>query len=258
MKSCIDLSLLARSVDSRWKGKYTNPIGLANLVATYEFLALGKGKITRSNWEAQLSFKQQECECYTQVRRCAVTNVFHGLDAANDGHSGYTIYSRLIKMAGTMGNPPGETCYSFGVNRGSLCDPFGRAWHPINPDYDPGPPPPPKPPKEKKEGETEKPRASVSKQPQQPRGHYYHHQHDEGLDHVPHRLGEAVPGSSSGQTNGRRRPIGDRTEVSGGRGRGYVGPGPIRQPRGRGRGRIGGSGVGTLNKYVRVLLRKLR
>ena len=62
MKGCVDLSLLARSVDSRWKGRYTNPIGLANLVATYEFLALGKGKITRSNWEAQLSFSQQECE----------------------------------------------------------------------------------------------------------------------------------------------------------------------------------------------------
>lgn len=62
MKKCIDLSLLARSVDPRWKGKYTNPIGLANLVATYEFLALGKGKITRSNWEAPLSYNQQECE----------------------------------------------------------------------------------------------------------------------------------------------------------------------------------------------------
>ena len=61
MKGCVDLSLLARSVDSRWKGKYSNPIGLSNLVATYEFLALGKGKITRSNWEAQLSFGQQEC-----------------------------------------------------------------------------------------------------------------------------------------------------------------------------------------------------
>jgi hypothetical protein len=70
MKGCVDLSLLARSVDPRWKGKYTNPIGLANLVATYEFLALGKGKITRSNWEAPLSFNQQECE-YVQIFRRA-------------------------------------------------------------------------------------------------------------------------------------------------------------------------------------------
>lgn len=69
MKGCIDLSLLARSVDSRWKGKYTNPIGLANLVATYEFLALGKGKITRSNWEAELSFSQQECEWDSRINR---------------------------------------------------------------------------------------------------------------------------------------------------------------------------------------------
>lgn len=64
IRGCVDLSLLARSVDSRWKGRYSNPIGLANLVATYEFLALGKGKITRSNWEAQLSSNQQECECH--------------------------------------------------------------------------------------------------------------------------------------------------------------------------------------------------
>lgn len=80
MKSCVDLSLLARSVDSRWKGKYTSPIGLANLVATYEFLALGKGKITRSNWEAQLSFGQQECECtysYPDVPLRIVTSAFH-------------------------------------------------------------------------------------------------------------------------------------------------------------------------------------
>lgn len=69
ISGCIDLSLLARSVDSRWKGRYTNPIGLANLVATYEFLALGKGKITRSNWEAQLSFNQQECECDAWISR---------------------------------------------------------------------------------------------------------------------------------------------------------------------------------------------
>lgn len=78
MKNCIDLSLLARSVDSRWKGKYTNPIGLANLVATYEFLALGKGKISRSNWEAQLSFNQQECEWFPAAALRTLTNMFHG------------------------------------------------------------------------------------------------------------------------------------------------------------------------------------
>lgn len=162
-------------------------------------------------------------------------------------------------MAGTMVNPPEEACYSFDVNRGSLCDPFGRTWHPINPDYDPGPPPPPRPPKEKKErkgemearaeADAEKPR--VPKQLQQP-----YRQPGEGVSRGRHWLGEAVPGSSSEQTNRRHRPIGDRAEVSRGRGRGR-GPGPIRQPRGRGQGR-GGGRIGTFDKCVRGLLRTLR
>lgn len=159
------------------------------------------------------------------------------LDAANDGHSGYTIYLRLTKMAGAMINPPGETCYSFDMSRGSLCDLFGRAWHPTNPDYDPGPPPPPKPPKEKKEqkvgGGVEKPPV-VTKQAQRPRGYQ---QHD-----------EVVPGSSPGQTSRRQRPTGDRTEGSGGRGRGHASPGFVRQPRGKGRGRGGGSRIGTSDR----------
>ena len=182
------------------------------------------------------------------------------VDAANDGHSGYTIYSRLVEMAGTMVNPPRETYYTFDVSRGTLCDRFGRTWHPINPDYDPGPPPPPKPPKEKKdqktEGGIEKPPV-VTKQPQQPRGHHYHHQH-EGLSHKPHWLSDAVPGSSSEQADRRQRHPGDRTETSGGRGRGYTGPGPIRQSRGRGRGRGGGNRIGTFDKCVHRVLRTLR
>lgn len=186
------------------------------------------------------------------------------LDAANDGHSGYTIYSRLIKMAGAMDNPPGEICYSFGINRGSLCDLFGRTWHPINLDYDPGPPPPPKVPKEKKEqkkdgteGDAEKPLVSGApsrpKQTQQPRGYS-----NMGLSYeLPHRLGEAVPGSSSGRVNGWQRLAGDKTGTSG-RGRGYTGPGPARQPHGRGRGRGGGSRIGTFDKCVHRVLRTLR
>jgi hypothetical protein len=62
-RSCVDLALLARSVDNaKWKGYYTNPIGLARLVQTYEYLAMEKGKITRSNWERILNPKQQECQ----------------------------------------------------------------------------------------------------------------------------------------------------------------------------------------------------
>ena len=197
------------------------------------------------------------------VPRCGIAHSnehVSRIDAANDGHSGYTIYSRLIKMAGTMVNPPRETYYLFDVSRGSLCDRFGRTWHPINPDYDPGPPPPPKPPKEKKEpkkteGGIEQPPVvpKQPKQPQQPRGHQQH----EGLNHKPHWLGNVVPGSSSGQVDRRQRPAGDRTEASGGHGRGYTGPGPIRQPRGRGRGR-GGGRTGTFDKCVHGVLRTLR
>ena len=176
------------------------------------------------------------------------------LDAANDGHSGYTIYLRLIEMAGAMINPPEKTWYSFDVNRGSLCNPSGRTWQPINPDYDPGPPPPPRPPKEKKEGDGEKPQGF--KQPQA-RGPPYHQQHGEGFHHRPYRFGEAVPGSSSGQTNRRQWPVGDNTEVSGGRGRGHTGSGPARQYRGRGRGR-GGSRIGMFDKCVHRVLRALR
>ncbi|KAH7923987.1 ribonuclease H-like protein, partial [Leucogyrophana mollusca] len=87
-RNCVDLSLLARSVDNgRWKGKYTNPLGLSRLLETYENRSLAKGKVTRSNWELNLSPIQQEY-------------------AANDAHAGYVIYTRLIAMAQAMVNIP--------------------------------------------------------------------------------------------------------------------------------------------------------
>lgn len=189
-------------------------------------------------------------------------------DAANDGHSGYAIYSRLINMAGEMVNPPRETYYSFDVSKGSLRDRFGLAWYPINPDYDPGPPPPPRPPKEKKEQKEQKKEtqtegdgekqlvSSDPKQPQQPRG--FHRQQAGGLNHKPYRLGEVVPGSSSGQTNRRQRPAGDKVEVNRGRGRGYAGAGPVRWTHGRGRGRGDGNRIGTFDKCVRGVVRTLK
>lgn len=61
--NCVELALLTRSVDNaRWKGKYTNPIGLSHLLETYENFSLAKGKVQRSNWEARLSPLQQDCE----------------------------------------------------------------------------------------------------------------------------------------------------------------------------------------------------
>jgi hypothetical protein len=61
-RNCVDLSLLARTVDNaRWKGKYAQPIALARLCEAYEELSLAKGKITRSNWERELTDPQQQC-----------------------------------------------------------------------------------------------------------------------------------------------------------------------------------------------------
>ncbi|KAJ7666462.1 ribonuclease H-like domain-containing protein [Mycena rosella] len=127
IRSCVDLSLLARSVDNpRWKGRYNDPIGLARLIATYENRLLSKGKITRSNWENFLDLDQQEY-------------------ASNDGHAGYALYTKLSRMIPAMSKPPSPTCYTFDIIRGRLCEPSGMTWSPFNPDYDPGPPPPPKP-----------------------------------------------------------------------------------------------------------------
>jgi hypothetical protein len=78
IRNCVDLSLLAKSVDNaRWKGKYryvflfllafvcltqnSEPIGLARLIAAYEDRLLAKGKVTRSNWENLLDLEQREC-----------------------------------------------------------------------------------------------------------------------------------------------------------------------------------------------------
>jgi len=62
LKNCVDLTLLARTVDNKqWKGRYTRPLGLARLVATYVYRDLVKGKITRSNWECKLTKPQKTC-----------------------------------------------------------------------------------------------------------------------------------------------------------------------------------------------------
>lgn len=150
MRNCVDLSLLARTVDNeRWKGRYVAPIGLARLCEAYEELTLAKGKATRSNWEQVLTEVQQQY-------------------AANDGHVGYWLYCKFAQMASAMNPVPRLVYYTFDYLDGRLCDPFiGVRWSPDNPYYDPGPPPPPpppRPPKDKKkavqrEGERALPRA---------------------------------------------------------------------------------------------------
>jgi len=137
VRNCTDLGLLARTVDNaRWKGKYSNPIGLARLCETYHELSLHKGRVTRSNWEAVLSPIQQEY-------------------AANDCHSGLTLFNKLHPLLETINPKPLPAFYSFDVFEGYPYHPSIYPlpvilWQPHNPFYDPGPPPPPKVPKEKK------------------------------------------------------------------------------------------------------------
>ncbi|KAL6299641.1 ribonuclease H-like domain-containing protein [Sparassis latifolia] len=127
MRNCVDLSLLARSVDNpRWKGRYASPIGLSRLCETYEELTLSKGKARLSNWEVDLSQLQQDY-------------------AANDCHSAFVLYRKLVSMAMDMASPPLAVYYTFNVVQGRLCHPVTSLnWFPHNPEYDPGPPPPPK------------------------------------------------------------------------------------------------------------------
>ncbi|KAG8220028.1 ribonuclease H-like domain-containing protein [Butyriboletus roseoflavus] len=128
VRNCVELSLLARTVDNaRWKGKYTNQLGLARLVETYEQATLLKGRVQRSDWELPL-------------------NIFQLEYAANDAHAGYIICSRLLNMAKAMDPVPLPSYYSFSLIGGHLRDTTGMfPWQAHNPDYDPGPPPPPKP-----------------------------------------------------------------------------------------------------------------
>ena len=62
VRNCVDLALLARSVDERWKGPYKGGIGLSRLAEAYLGRYLPKGDTQRSNWEMELSTRQQECE----------------------------------------------------------------------------------------------------------------------------------------------------------------------------------------------------
>jgi hypothetical protein len=62
VRKCVDLALLARSVDERWKGPYGGGIGLSRLVDTYLGRKLVKGRVQTSNWEAELTTQQKECE----------------------------------------------------------------------------------------------------------------------------------------------------------------------------------------------------
>lgn len=121
VRNCVDLALLARSVDTRWKGPYSGGIGLSRLAEAYLGRKLAKGRTRTSNWEVQLSAEQQDY-------------------AANDCHSSVEIYRRLIQRALVLGQVE-EEWFTFDAIRGVLRDVEGRPWFPFNPCYDPGPPP---------------------------------------------------------------------------------------------------------------------
>ncbi|PFH49206.1 hypothetical protein AMATHDRAFT_104835, partial [Amanita thiersii Skay4041] len=89
MRGCVDLAVLARTVDNaRWKGLYSNSIGLARLVETYNGLVLGKHKrVVRSNWERRLDLAQQEY-------------------AANDASAGFRMYLKFADMMKHMETTP--------------------------------------------------------------------------------------------------------------------------------------------------------
>ncbi|KAG1755016.1 ribonuclease H-like domain-containing protein [Suillus paluster] len=154
-RNCVELALLARSVDNaRWKGKYTNPLGLSRLLENYENFSLAKGKVQRSNWEVRLSPVQQDY-------------------AANDARAGYTVYTRLIALARDMPNTVSPDYYSFSVVNGSLLDHLGVSeWFAQNPHYDPGPPPPPKEPKERKKIPEEPTTSAASHTPASSGSHF--------------------------------------------------------------------------------------
>jgi len=122
VRNCVDLALLARSVDKRWKGPYKNSIGLSRLAEVYLGRYLPKGDTQRSNWEMELSTRQREY-------------------AANDSHSALAIYQALTLQAPNLTPGVEPECFTFDTIDGALRDDQGRPWFPFNPHYDPGTPP---------------------------------------------------------------------------------------------------------------------
>ncbi|KAI0286746.1 ribonuclease H-like domain-containing protein [Russula aff. rugulosa BPL654] len=122
VRNCVDLALLARSVDERWKGPYRGGIGLSRLAEIYLGRYLPKGDTQRSNWEMELSTRQQEY-------------------AANDSHSALVIYQALMLQAPNLTPRAQPECFTFDAIGGVLRDDQGRPWFPFNPHYDPGTPP---------------------------------------------------------------------------------------------------------------------
>ncbi|KAJ3811827.1 hypothetical protein F5876DRAFT_75444 [Lentinula aff. lateritia] len=165
-----------------FRGSYLTSIGLARLAETYEGIVLTKGKITRSNWDLELSPVQ-------------ITY------AALDAYAGSVVYTHLIRLFSLLEptRRPKREFYAFDCIRGTLYNCCGDnrrtllgeqmedtelprgytilptfnpvedeialhlhgvgsdqprgliVWNPSNPEYDPGPMPPQKTSEEKEE-----------------------------------------------------------------------------------------------------------
>ncbi|KAJ3990407.1 hypothetical protein F5890DRAFT_1479587 [Lentinula detonsa] len=165
-----------------FRGPYSTSIGLARLSEIYEGLVLTKGKITRSNWDAELTPAQ-------------ITY------AALDAYAGSIVYTHLTRLFNLLESTkrPKRKYFAFDCIRGTLYNCCGDdrrtlpgeqmedtelvhfenvhthrtfhpveeeialhlqgvgtdqprgfvAWNPSNPEYDPGPLPPKKTPEEK-------------------------------------------------------------------------------------------------------------
>ncbi|KAI5124433.1 hypothetical protein M0805_008317 [Coniferiporia weirii] len=106
MHSCLELSYLARCVDrSRWPGPARDFIGLARLVHAYENCSVSKGKTQMSNWENELTKKQQEY-------------------AANDAHAAMVLCTGLLKRARNID----RSLYTFNMLHGAPVCPDGSPW----------------------------------------------------------------------------------------------------------------------------------
>ncbi|KAJ3855849.1 ribonuclease H-like domain-containing protein, partial [Lentinula lateritia] len=136
LNSCVDLSLFFYASETflgphfhrLFRGSYLTSIGLARLAETYEGIVLTKGKITRSNWDLELSPVQ-------------ITY------AALDAYAGSVVYTHLIRLFSLLEptRRPKREFYAFDCIRGTLYNSRGLiVWNPSNPEYDPGPMPPQK------------------------------------------------------------------------------------------------------------------
>ena len=99
---------------------------------------LQKGRISRSDWQAELSEEQQNCMFDDPRLDYALFELIPtcpNADAANDAHAGLMIWKALMRRAEAMDPVPDPDYYSFSLRGGVLRDDQDRPWFPFNPNY---------------------------------------------------------------------------------------------------------------------------